>query len=103
MTTIAPEAGNPQAGNAELRALLKQVDKGRHRKDRFMQGLVYVAFLLAVIPLVSVSWTVVSKGIERFNAYFLTHSMRGVYGGMDAGGIYPVSYTHLTLPTICSV
>ena len=28
------------------------------------------------------------NGIERFNMYFLTHSMRGVFGGMDAGGIY---------------
>jgi phosphate transport system permease protein len=98
MTTIAPEAGNPQsgkpqagnaqAGNPELRALLKHVDKRRHRVDRFMKGLVYLAFVLAVVPLVSVAWTVVSKGIERFNAYFLTHSMRGVYGGIDAGGVY---------------
>jgi phosphate transport system permease protein len=88
MTTIAPDTGNPQAGNAELRALLKHVDKRRHRVDRFMKGLVYFAFVLAVVPLVSVAWTVVSKGIERFNAYFLTHSMRGVYGGMDAGGVY---------------
>ncbi|MDM7830464.1 phosphate ABC transporter permease PstA [Cellulomonas edaphi] len=88
MTTIAPEAGSPQQGNPELRALLRQVDKKRHRVDRFMKGLVYLAFVLAVVPLVSVAWTVVSKGIERFNAYFLTHSMRGVYGGMDAGGVY---------------
>ena len=75
-------------GNAELRALLHQVDKGRHRKDRLMKGLIYGAFVLAMLPLISVSWTVMINGIERFNMYFLTHSMRGVYGGMDAGGIY---------------
>jgi len=85
MTTTAPEA---LAGNAELRALLKHVDKRRHRKDRVMSGLIIAAFVLAVIPLVSVAWTVIANGIERFNAYFLTHSMRGVYGGMDAGGVY---------------
>jgi phosphate transport system permease protein len=31
---------------------------------------------------------VVSKGIGRLDGYFLMHSMRGVFGGMDAGGIY---------------
>jgi phosphate transport system permease protein len=85
MTTTAPEA---LAGNAELRALLQQVDKRRHRKDRVMRGLIIAAFVLAVLPLVSVAWTVVKHGIERFNVYFLTHSMRGVFGGMDAGGVY---------------
>ncbi|RHA40953.1 phosphate ABC transporter permease PstA [Cellulomonas rhizosphaerae] len=85
MTTTAPEA---LAGNAELRTLLQQVDKRRHRKDRVMRGLIVAAFLLAVLPLVSVAWTVVKHGIERFNVYFLTHSMRGVFGGMDAGGVY---------------
>ncbi|ROS25866.1 phosphate ABC transporter permease PstA [Cellulomonas sp. PhB150] len=85
MTTVAPEA---LAGNAELRTLLQQVDKRRHRKDRLMRGLIIGAFVLAVIPLVSVAWTVVKHGIERFNVYFLTHSMRGVFGGMDAGGVY---------------
>ncbi|MEN0127964.1 MAG: phosphate ABC transporter permease PstA [Brevundimonas sp.] len=83
MTTIAPEVGN-----SELRALLKYVDKRRHRKNRIMKWLVVTAFVLAMLPLLSVSWTVVSYGIERFNVYFLTHSMRGVYGGMDAGGVY---------------
>ena len=53
-----------------------------------MKGLIYGAFVLAMLPLISVSWTVLVNGIERFNAYFLTHSMRGVFGGMDAGGIY---------------
>src|SRR5690606_30485443 len=46
------------------------------------------AFLLALVPLVSLVWTVVANGIERLSPYFLVVSMRGVFGGMDAGGIY---------------
>lgn len=62
---------------------------GRRRfTDRAMTALVSFAFLLALIPLVSLIWTVVSNGIKRFDLYFLSVSMRGVYGGMDAGGIY---------------
>ena len=53
-----------------------------------MTVLMWSAFGLAMVPLVSVAWTVVVHGMERFNVYFLTHSMRGVFGGMDAGGIY---------------
>ena len=41
------------------------------------------AFALAMIPLVSLLWTVVSKGINRFDVEFFTESARGVIG---AGG-----------------
>ena len=81
MTTTAP-------ATSEFRALLTQVDKRRHRKDRTMRVLITGAFVLATIPLVSVAWTVVSKGVKKLDAAFLTHSMRGVFGGVDAGGIY---------------
>ncbi len=48
----------------------------------------YSAFGLAVIPLISLLWTVLQYGLERFDGYFLTYTMRGVFGGMDAGGVY---------------
>ncbi|WP_029291647.1 phosphate ABC transporter permease PstA [Cellulomonas sp. HZM] len=84
MTATTPEL----SGNPELRALLKQVDPRRHRRDKVMRALIVGAFVLACLPLLSVAWTVVKNGAERFNVYFLTHSMRGVFGGMDAGGVY---------------
>lgn len=76
------------ARGADLGARLTRVDPRRKTVDRVMTGLVTLAFTIAMVPLVSVAWTVVSRGLERFNLYFLGHSMRGVYGGMDAGGIY---------------
>jgi phosphate transport system permease protein len=71
-----------------LAELLRATDRRRHRTDVTMRVLITGAFVLAMVPLVSLLWTVVSNGIQRFNGYFLSVSMRGVFGGMDAGGIY---------------
>lgn len=64
------------------------VEGGRAARDRLATTLMYSAFGLAVVPLVSLLWTVLQHGLERFNGYFLTYTMRGVFGGMDAGGVY---------------
>ncbi|MGH3759774.1 phosphate ABC transporter permease PstA [Actinophytocola sp.] len=64
------------------------VEGGRAARDRLATTLMYSAFALAVIPLVSLLWTVLQYGLERFDLYFLTYTMRGVFGGMDAGGVY---------------
>lgn len=56
--------------------------------DKIAAVGVSIAFALAVIPLFSLLWIVISNGWERISPYFLTVSMSGVYGGMDAGGIY---------------
>ncbi|MFC6880119.1 MULTISPECIES: phosphate ABC transporter permease PstA [Actinomadura] len=64
---------------------LSSVSFGRKAKDRTVQALVYLAFLLALIPLVSVLWTVVKNGAGRFDGVFFGHSMNGV-AGKDAGG-----------------
>ncbi len=72
----------------DLRALLTTTDPRRRRTDRAMRVLITGAFVLAVVPLVSLTWTVVSNGVHRLDGYFLMHSMRGVFGGMDAGGAY---------------
>jgi phosphate transport system permease protein len=64
------------------------VEGGRAAKDRFATTLMYSAFGLALIPLISLLWTVISNGIKRFDGYFLNTTMRGVFGGMDAGGAY---------------
>ncbi|WP_372593895.1 phosphate ABC transporter permease PstA [Actinotalea sp.] len=68
--------------------LLRQTDARRRRTDLLMRVLIIGAFLLAMVPLVSVIWTVLANGLGRFDLYFLSVSMRGVFGGMDAGGIY---------------
>ena len=68
--------------------MLAGTDRRRRVTDRVMTGLVFAAFGIALIPLISVSWTVLANGLGRLNLNFLSVSMRGVFGGMDAGGIY---------------
>ncbi|MGW0809631.1 phosphate ABC transporter permease PstA [Nonomuraea sp. NPDC002799] len=64
---------------------IEHISTSRRIKDKAVQGLVYLAFALAVVPLVSVLWLVISNGLARFDLEFLTHSMRGI-GARDAGG-----------------
>ena len=53
--------------------------------NRLMTGAMYLAFLIAVIPLALVIWYTVGKGLTRFSYSFLTHSMAGV-GPNDING-----------------
>ena len=68
-----------------LIGVLSGVREGSRRaKDRIVTALVTIAFGLAMIPLVSVVWTVVGNGVARFDTTFFTWSMRGVIG--EGGG-----------------
>jgi phosphate transport system permease protein len=64
------------------------VEGGRAATDRFATTLMYSAFGIALVPLISLLWTVLENGLKRFDFYFLNTTMRGVFGGMDAGGAY---------------
>lgn len=65
-----------------------RVEGPRQAKDRLATSLVWVAFLLAVIPLVSLVWSTVSRGVKVLDFYFLTHSMGLVADSEAGGGIY---------------
>ena len=58
----------------------------RRAVDRLATVLVTGAFVLALLPLVSILWTVVSKGAPALSPEFFTYSMRNVVG--EGGGIY---------------
>lgn len=64
---------------------IRRISAGRRVKDKIVQGLVYLSFAIAVVPLLSVLWLVLSNGFARLNTEFLTHSMRNI-GARDAGG-----------------
>ncbi|GAA2726400.1 phosphate ABC transporter permease PstA [Cellulomonas aerilata] len=104
MTTLTPGAA-PVAPDPsdQTRAMLAGSDRRRRVTDRVATGLVVTAFLIALVPLVSVSWTVVSNGFERLSPYFLSVSMRGVFGGMDAGGIYHAIVGTLLITTVAAL
>ncbi|MFC9130473.1 phosphate ABC transporter permease PstA [Streptomyces sp. NPDC057099] len=64
------------------------VEGKRQAKDRIATSFVWVAFLLAVIPLASLIWSTVARGVKVLDLYFLTHSMGVVADTEPGGGIY---------------
>jgi phosphate transport system permease protein len=64
----------------------RSVEGARAGKDRLVTSLVWSAFGVAMIPLVSLIWTVVSKGAKRLDGTFFNSSMLGVVG--EGGGAY---------------
>ncbi|MER6127066.1 phosphate ABC transporter permease PstA [Streptomyces sp. NPDC001795] len=65
-----------------------RVEGRRQAKDRLATSLVWVCFLVAVIPLASLIWETVKRGVKVFDVYFLTHSMGVVADTEPGGGIY---------------
>ena len=60
------------------------VEGTRKAKDRLVTSLVATAFIIALLPLVSLMWTVIVSGLARFDITFFAESMRNVIG--DGGG-----------------
>lgn len=60
------------------------VEGSRHCRARFWKILIYCAFVLAMIPLVSMVVAVLGDGLERLDATFFSSSMRNVVG--EGGG-----------------
>ncbi|GHH28180.1 phosphate ABC transporter permease PstA [Streptomyces lanatus] len=65
-----------------------KVENRRQAKDRVVTSLVWVAFLLAVVPLASLVWSTVQRGTKVLDGYFLSHSMGVVADSETGGGIY---------------
>lgn len=83
----------------------RSVEGSRHAMDRLVTGVVTTTFLLAMVPLVSVLWTIISKGLDRFDVEFFTYSMRGVTTGETGGAYHAITGTVITtgIATLISV
>ena len=66
----------------------------RWASDRLMTLLVIGAFAISMFPLLSLLWSVISRGLVRVVAAkpttfaFWTEDMSGIIGGADAGGVF---------------
>jgi len=69
-----------------LTAWSRLVENARAATDRLITSLVWTALVIALIPLVSLLYKVVSEGSGSLNSKFFTWSMRSVLDG--PGGIY---------------
>jgi phosphate transport system permease protein len=89
MTSDAfPESAPPPGDPGAMMAALSHTGRGRKIRNILAATLVSLAFLLALVPLVSVLWTVISNGMHSFGMVFLTHSMRNVAETDPGGGAY---------------
>jgi phosphate transport system permease protein len=60
--------------------------RGRKAKDLLVTCLVYAAFGVTLIPLLSLVYEVVRRGVARFDGEFFNSSMVGIVG--EGGGAY---------------
>jgi len=66
------------------------VEGARQAADRRAGNLIAGAFLLALVPLGSLTWVTVSKGLARFDGAFFSQSMRNIVG--EGGGAIHAIY-----------
>ena len=69
-----------------LWALARRIEGARKAKDRLVTSLVYAAFGLTLIPLLSLLYEVLRRGLARFDGEFFTYSLVGIVG--KGGGAY---------------
>ena len=62
------------------------VESRRQAADRLATAVVTSAFFIVLLPLVSVIWTVVERGSNRFDWEFYSSTMRNVVG--EGGGVW---------------
>ncbi|OJF09999.1 phosphate ABC transporter permease PstA [Couchioplanes caeruleus] len=65
-----------------------RVEGRRSARNRMWRAAIYVACMLAILPLASVVWTLVSKGAARLDANFFGTSMNNIGARDPNGGAY---------------
>jgi phosphate transport system permease protein len=70
---------------AGLFAASNAVEGRRAARDRTWSALIHSAFVLAVLPLASVVWTLLRNGVDRLDGAFFGTSMNNI-GARDANG-----------------
>src|SRR4051794_11701823 len=73
----------------------RAVEGPRRATDRGVSYVIVSAFGLALTPLISLLYTVIDRGMARFDSQFFTWSMRGVIG--EGGGAIHAIYGTLII------
>jgi phosphate transport system permease protein len=79
----------------------RAVEGRRKATDRLVTALVTTAFAIAMVPLVSLVYTVLDKGLARFDSAFFTNSMFRVVG--EGGGAYHAILGTLIITLLAAV
>jgi phosphate transport system permease protein len=87
--------GTAVLGGAAQYLCSRAVEGARRATDRAVTYAIVSAFALALAPLASLLYTVVDRGLARFDSQFFTWSMRGVIG--EGGGAIHAIYGTLII------
>ncbi len=89
-TSGAPDAARPSGPGRRSRSappVLGHPARGRELKDLLARIVMWLAFLVALIPLVWILWTVASKGIDLLlDSHWWTNSQKGITSRREGGG-----------------
>jgi phosphate transport system permease protein len=88
-------------GTIGLFALSRTVEGRRKATDRLVTCLVGSAFALAMVPLFSLVYEVVSRGIGRLDGEFFNSSLVGIVG--EGGGAYHAIFGTLIITVLTAV
>ena len=77
------------------------VEGRRKATNRLVTNLVTSAFAVAIVPLLSLAWTVIQNGAKRFDFDFFTMSMRNIVG--SGGGALHAIVGTLEITLLASV
>ncbi|MDU5268209.1 MAG: hypothetical protein E6165_01085, partial [Varibaculum cambriense] len=97
--------------NAEPKTEVKHARLGGDKKLSFRRRFtnnaigasMWLCGLLVLAILISIGYELISRGIGIISPYFLSVSMKGVYGGMQAGGIYHAMVGTLLITLVAAV
>jgi phosphate transport system permease protein len=64
----------------------------RRSKDRMVTSLVSLAFIIALLPLISLLFTTILNGAKRFDLTFFSYTMRNIVGE-GGGGLHAIMGT----------
>jgi phosphate transport system permease protein len=78
--------------------------RGREVKNAIAAVLMWVCFLIALIPLIWIIWTVISKGGNLLlDSHWWTNSQRGVTSRRVGGGAYHAIIGTLLQAVVCAI
>jgi phosphate transport system permease protein len=99
MTSSASDLDRPATAPA-----FQQISGTRKAKNALATFLVGAAFVVAVVPLIWLLWTVVQKGFKHvLNADWWQKSLAGLTSRQQGGGAYHAIYGTLIQALICAV
>ncbi len=90
--------------NIAIYVIARLIEGPRQATNRLVTSLVASAFVIALLPLISLIFTVITTGLARFDLAFFSNSMRNVVGE-GGGAIHAITGTLLItgMATLISV